>query len=157
MQLVKSGKEIQTISEKVGLREVSIKDAQLLLNKVPIKLRGIDIHQTSPDLGNAVTEEYILRDFDMLKKANINFVRTSHYPPPPRFTEICDSIGLYVMEEVPFGGGSSHLTDTSYQNILYTRAYATLGRDKNRMCIIIWSMKAQNLYIDKYWRNGNVF
>ena len=144
MQLVKSGKEIQTISEKVGLREVSIKDAQLLLNKVPIKLRGIDIHQTSPDLGNAVTEEYILRDFDMLKRANINFVRTSHYPPPPRFTEICDSIGLYVMEEVPFGGGSSHLTDTSYQNILYTRAYATLGRDKNRMCIIIWSIGNEN-------------
>ncbi len=136
--------EEQTITEKVGLRQVTIQNEQLLLNGTPIKLRGIDIHQTSPDLGNALDEEYLLRDFDLLKKANINFVRTSHYPPPPRFTEICDSAGFYVMEEVPFGGGKSHLYDTSYQNILYTRAYATLFRDKNRPSIIVWSIGNEN-------------
>jgi beta-galactosidase len=144
LKLLNSGREEQIITEKVGLKEVTIKDAQLLLNGTPIKLRGIDIHQTSPDLGNAFTEEYLLRDFNLLKEANINFVRTSHYPPPPLFVEMCDSMGFYVMEEVPFGGGKSHLTDSSYQDILYSRAYSTLKRDKNHPCIIVWSVGNEN-------------
>lgn len=144
LTLFDSGKEEQEITDGVGLREVTIKDAQLLLNKTPIKLRGIDIHQISPDVGRYCPDEYMLRDFDILKKANINFVRTSHYPPPPRFTEICDSMGFYVMEEVPFGYGDRHLTDTSYQNILYTRAYATYKRDKNKPSIIVWSIGNEN-------------
>jgi beta-galactosidase len=148
LTLRNSGKAEQTITERVGLREVTIKDSQLLLNGTPIKLRGIDIHQTSPDLGNAFTEDYLLRDFDLLKKANINFVRTSHYPPHPRFVEMCDSIGFYVMEEVPFGGGKDHLTDTSYQNILYSRAYSTLMRDKNRPSIFCWSVGNENPVTD---------
>jgi beta-galactosidase len=147
LKLINSGKELQLITERVGVREVSIKNSQLLLNGTAIKLRGIDIHQTSPALGNAFTEEYLLRDFDMLKKANINFVRTSHYPPHPRFTEMCDSAGFYVMEEVPFSG-SGHLTDTSYQNILYSRAYSTLARDKNRPSIIVWSVGNENAVTD---------
>jgi beta-galactosidase len=144
LRLFNDEKEEQSITEKVGLRQITIKNAQLLLNGTPVKLRGIDIHQTSPDLGNAFDDEYLFRDFDLLKKANINFVRTSHYPPHPRFTEICDSAGFYVMEEVPFGGGKSHLRDTSYQSILYTRAYATLNRDKNRPSIIVWSIGNEN-------------
>jgi len=144
LTLLNSDKEEQVISEKVGIREVTIKDAQLLLNGTPIKLHGIDIHQTSPDLGNAFPEEYMLCDFNLLKKANINFVRTSHYPPPTRFVEMCDSMGFYVMEEVPFGGGKSHLTDSSYQDILYSRAYSTLKRDKNHPCIIVWSVGNEN-------------
>ena len=144
LTLIDSGKEEQIITDRVGLREVTIKDGQLLLNKTPIKLRGIDIHQISPDVGRYCPDEYLLRDFNILKKANINFVRTSHYPPPPRFTEICDSMGFYVMEEVPFGFGDIHLTDTSYQNVLYTRAFATYKRDKNRPGIIVWSIGNEN-------------
>jgi beta-galactosidase len=144
LKLFESGNEQQTINEKVGIRQVTIKDAQLLLNGTPIKLRGVDIHQTSPDLGNAFTDEYLLRDFNLLKKININFVRTSHYPPHPRFVEMCDSMGFYVMEEVPFGGGKAHLTDTSYQNILLSRAYSTLKRDKNHPSIIVWSVGNEN-------------
>lgn len=148
LTLIDSGKEEQVITDRVGLREVTIKDAQLLLNKTPVKLRGIDIHQISPDVGRYCPDEYLLRDFNILKKANINFVRTSHYPPPPRFTEICDSMGFYVMEEVPFGYGDRHLTDTSYQSILYTRAYATYRRDKNRPGIIVWSIGNENPVTD---------
>ena len=144
LTIFNSGVEEQVITDRVGLRKVSIKDGQLLLNKTPIKLRGVDIHQISPDVGRYCPDEYLLRDFNLLKKANINFVRTSHYPPPPRFTEICDSIGLYVMEEVPFGYGDIYLTDTSYQNILYTRTYATIKRDKNRPSIIVWSLGNEN-------------
>ena len=144
LTLLKSGIEEQVITDRVGLREVTIKEAQLLLNRTPIKLRGIDIHQISPDVGRYCPDEYMIRDFNILKRANINFVRTSHYPPPPRFAEICDSMGFYVMEEVPFGYGDVHLTDSSYQEILYTRALATLNRDKNRSSIIVWSIGNEN-------------
>lgn len=144
LRLYDNGKEVQTITERIGLREVSIQDSRLLLNGIAVKLRGIDIHQTSPDRGNAVPEEYLLRDFILLKRANINFVRTSHYPPPPLFIHLCDSLGFYVMEEVPFGDGDAHLSDSSYQAILDSRARATVTRDKNRPSIIVWSLGNEN-------------
>ncbi len=144
LELCYNGQVEQMVCDRVGLREVSIRDRQLLLNGTAIKLRGIDIHQTSPDRGNAFTEEYLRRDFDLLKKANINFLRTSHYPPPPRFTQLCDSMGFYVMEEVPFGDGDIHLNDSSYQTLLYQRASATVTRDKNRPSVIVWSLGNEN-------------
>lgn len=144
LSLSNAGNVEQVIEEKVGIREATVKNSQLLFNGKAIKLRGINIHQTSPDLGSAFTEEYLLRDLNLIKEANINFVRTSHYPPHPRFVELCDSMGFYVMEEIPFGGGDSHLTDTSYQNILYSRGFYTLKRDKNNPSIFCWSVGNEN-------------
>ena len=84
----------------------------------------------------------------MIKAGNCNFIRTSHYPPHPRLIELCDELGIYVMCEVPFGFGDEHLTDPSYQDILYARARATVMRDKNRPSIIVWSVGNENPITD---------
>jgi beta-galactosidase len=144
LRLYDGAREEQVICERIGLRQVSIQNGRLLVNGTAIKLRGIDIHQTSPDRGSALTEEYLCRDFDLLKKANINFIRTSHYPPPPRFLQLCDSLGFYVMEEVPFGDGDHLLTDQRFQSILCQRALATVQRDHNRPSAIVWSLGNEN-------------
>ena len=134
----------QKVVEKIGLREISIVDGVLQLNGRPIKLRGIDHHDMWPDVGRAATEAHLRRDLELIKAANINFVRTSHYPPHRRLLSLCDEMGIYVMDEVPFGFGDEHLTDPSYQESLLTRADATVARDKNHASIIVWSIGNEN-------------
>ena len=130
--------------QQVGIRQVSIENIVLKLNGSPLKLRGVDHHDLVPETGRTLTREQILYDLKMMQKANINFIRTSHYPPDRRMLDMCDSLGIYVMCEVPFGGGDSHLTDSTYKDILLMRAKATLFRDKNHPCIIVWSLGNEN-------------
>jgi beta-galactosidase len=134
----------QRISEKIGLREVAIVNGVLQLNGCPIKLHGADHHDIWPVNGRVATEELMRRDLELMRAANINFIRTSHYPPHPRFLELCDEMGFYVMDEVPFGFGDEHLTDPTYQTDLLTRAHATVHRDRNRPCVIVWSVGNEN-------------
>lgn len=138
------GQRPQVVSTKVGIREVRIVGGVLELNRRPIKLRGVDHHDIWPDTGRATNEEKIRRDLIMIMEANCNFVRTSHYPPHPKMLELCDELGLYVMDEVPFGFGDANLTNPAYQEVLNTRARATLLRDKNHPSVIIWSVGNEN-------------
>jgi beta-galactosidase len=134
----------QRITEKIGLREVTVSDGVLQLNGRPIKLRGVCHHDIWPDTGRTTDEAKMRRDLELIKAANCNFVRTSHYPPHPRLIELCDELGLYVMDEVPFGFGEHHLKDPAYQEALLTRAHATVRRDRNRPSVIIWSVGNEN-------------
>ena len=134
----------QKITEKIGLRQVTIVDGVLQLNGRPIKLRGVDHHDIWPDTGRTTDEAKMRRDLELIKAANCNFVRTSHYPPHPRRIELCDELGLYVMDEVPFGFGEDHLADENYRAALLTRAEATVRRDENRPSVIIWSVGNEN-------------
>lgn len=144
LDLTVDGKVVQQLREKIGLRQVGVVNGVLELNGRPIKLRGADHHDLSPDVGRALTEEHMLKDLTLIKAANMNFIRTSHYPSHPRFIELCDEMGIYVLCEVPFGFGDEHLTDPSYQDILLTRARATVMRDKNRASVIAWSVGNEN-------------
>lgn len=134
--------EVQRIT--FGVREISVQKQKLLLNGRPIKLRGVNLHDTDPWTGKVISRELLLKDLSMMKVANINFIRCSHYPKQPLFYELCDSLGFYVMDEVPFGFGDSHLYDSTYQDILLTRADATVRRDKNHPSVIIWSVGNEN-------------
>lgn len=144
LQLQSGGKTIQQLADKIGLREVTIDKGVLTLNGTPIKLRGVCQHDIWPDEGRVVTEELMRRDLELMRDANINFVRTSHYPPHPRLIELCDEMGFYVMDEVPFGFGDKNLTDPTFEEVLYTRARATVMRDKNRTSVIAWSIGNEN-------------
>lgn len=142
--LSSGGKVVQRHAENIGLRQVSIADGVLRLNGKPIKLRGINHHDIWPVAGRVVTEELMRKDLEMIRAANINFVRTAHYPPHARLIELCDELGLYVMDEVPFGFGDDNLRNPAYQESLFMRARATVLRDKNRPSVIIWSVGNEN-------------
>jgi len=134
---------LQQLRNRVGLRQVTIEDGILKLNGTPIKLRGVDHHELWPE-GRVSTDENTRRDLELMLRANINFIRTSHYPPHPRLLELCDELGIYVLDEVAFTHGRQHLTDPSYQDVLYTRARATVLRDKNHPCVLFWSLGNEN-------------
>lgn len=148
LEYAADGSAPHRIAERIGLREVSIVDGVLRLNGRAIKLRGVDHHDIWPDAGRVATEELLRRDLEMMRAANINFVRTSHYPPHPRLVELCDELGLYVMCEVPFGHGDKNLTDPTFEPVLRMRARATVTRDKNRPSVIVWSIGNENPLTD---------
>jgi len=83
----------------VGFRTVAIKNGQLLINGQPVYFKGVNRHETDPWTGQVVSEESMRHDIELMKLHNINAVRTSHYPNDPRWYELCDYYGIYLIDE----------------------------------------------------------
>lgn len=148
LTLSNRGKTLQTIDERIGLREVKIVDGVLQLNGRPIKLRGVNHHDLEPETGRVVTDAGLRRDLALMKKANINYIRTSHYPPDQRLLALCDELGFYVVDEVAIGKGEEHLTDPAYRDNILARVTPTITRDKNHASVLIWSIGNENPITD---------
>jgi beta-galactosidase len=137
-----AGKTTEQIHRRVGIREVTIKDGILLVNGVPVKLTGICRHDVSAEDGTAVGEKLWRKDLTLMKAANINAIRTSHYPYGSGFYDLCDEMGFYVMDELPYCWCP---TDTDELTPAYTqRARETVARDKNHASIIVWAIGNEN-------------
>ena len=143
-RVVRKGKTLQTFVHRFGIRELTIDGYVLKLNGSPIKLRGVTCHATDPEHVKVISESLTLKDMRLMKEASVNYIRTSHYPREPRFYELADSLGFYVIDEVPFGYGDKHLSDSTYYDILCQRAQATIRRDKNHASVLIWSLGNEN-------------
>ena len=147
----------EIIYERVGIRTSEVKDGIFLVNGQPIKLYGVNRHDFHAEKGAAVSEEDIKADLTLMKKLNVNAIRTSHYPSSPYLYQLCDEMGFYVMSESDL---ESHGAQTGWnynkepwKNAVSTIAENPIFRDaflerqifniqnnKNHACIIIWSM-----------------
>ncbi|MBQ8496594.1 MAG: DUF4981 domain-containing protein [Clostridia bacterium] len=141
------------IRKKIGFRSISVSNqCELLINSVPVKLKGVNRHDTSATTGYTVTMDDMMADLTQMKKHNINCIRTSHYPNDPRFYELCDEYGFYVVDECDL---EVHGTERVVRNMnpstlisgnpLWKNSYLdrmvrTLERDKNSPSIIFWSL-----------------
>ena len=136
------GQIIEQIEQKVGFRSLEIKDGRLLVNGTPIRLRGVNRHEMDPYLGHVMTEERMLEDITLMKQANINAVRTAHYPNTERWYELCDSLGLYVMDEADIeehGLRGQLASDPLWAPAWIDRTQRLVIRDRNHPSIIFWS------------------
>ena len=146
--LSQKGRTLQTFNHKFGFRELTIDGNILKLNGQLIKLRGVTSHSTDPKTVKVIDEASILKDMKLMKEASINYIRTSHYPREPRFYELADSLGFYIINEVPFGYGDKNLYDSTYYEVLQQRAQATIRRDKNHASVLMWSLGNENPLTD---------
>ncbi len=146
--LLQNEKPLQTFHHRFGFRELSVDGNILKLNGQPIKLRGVTCHSTDPKTVKVIDEASILRDMKLMKEASVNYIRTSHYPREPRFYELADSLGFYIIDEVPFGFGDKNLYDSTFYEVLQQRAQATIRRDKNHASVMIWSLGNENPLTD---------
>lgn len=141
-----NGYVIQRATEQIGIRSIAVEGFDLKINHSPILLRGVCVNEIDPILGRALTYEERYKQLVQMKKANINFIRTAHYPFGPDFLELCNQLGFYVADEIPFGHGDQFLEDTSYLPELIARAQSTIKRDKNHPSVIIWTIGNENPY-----------
>ncbi len=142
-----SGNIIEAVSGRMGFRKSEIKNGLLLVNGVPVTLKGVNRHEHEPETGRVVTEKYMLKDIELMKKFNINAVRTSHYPNVPRWYELCDEYGLYVVDEANIEShGMGYDPDITLGNkpdweaAHIDRTERMAERDKNHPSVIIWSL-----------------
>ncbi|MBQ4022936.1 MAG: hypothetical protein II612_02935 [Prevotella sp.] len=154
-RLLHKGKLLQTFTHRFGFRQLTVEGNILKLNGTAIKLRGVTSHATDPRTVKVVSDSLTLRDMQLMKEASVNYIRTSHYPREPRFYELADSLGFYVIDEVPFGFGDKNLHDSTFYAQLQQRAQATVRRDKNHPSVLIWSLGNENPLTDICIRLGD--
>ena len=144
-----NGKTIERVTQKVGFRSISIKGGQLLINGTPIKIRGINRHEHDPYKARVMTEKLMLKDLELMKEAHINAVRLAHYPNCPRWYELCDSIGMYIMDEADcetHGLRGTLASTPDWGDAFLDRAIRMAERDKNHPSIIFWSLGNESGY-----------
>ena len=148
-----AGEVLEVERVRVGFRQVEIKKGQFLVNGTPIKILGVNRHDSHPDLGHAVSLASMLQDIVVMKRHNINCVRTSHYPNDPRWYDLCDEYGLYVIDEADlethgFGYEAADIPAKlpEWREAFVERAVRMVERDKNHACIIMWSLGNESGY-----------
>ncbi len=141
------GKLSEVVPQQVGFRRVEIKEGQLHVNGQPILIKGINRHETDPVTGHVISKENMLRDVQLMKKFNINAVRTSHYPNAEYWLQLCDQYGLYVIDEanIESHGMGYDLSYTMANRPTWEKAHVArverlIQRDRNHPSVIIWSM-----------------
>ena len=143
------GKVIEQAEQSVGFRTVEINKGQLLINGNPVRFRGVNRHEHDPRTARVMSEERMLQDILLMKQANINAVRTSHYPNVSRWYELCDSLGLYVMDEADIeehGLRGTLASTPDWYAAFMDRAVRMAERDKNYPSIVMWSMGNESGY-----------
>ncbi|MFJ9151939.1 glycoside hydrolase family 2 TIM barrel-domain containing protein [Streptomyces sp. NPDC102270] len=139
-----AGKVIETLSHRVGLREFALKDGLMRINGKPVSFRGTNRHEMHPDRGTALTRADLVKDITIIKRMNINSVRTSHYPNNPLWLELADEYGLYLVGETNL---ETHGIRDQYPGnhpdwsaACVARAQNMVHRDKNHASVVIWSL-----------------
>ena len=156
----------ESIRERIGLREIRIIDSVVYLNGSKLRFRGVNRHDSDPFVGAAVTLDHVRKDIALMKQHNFNAIRTSHYPNAPQFYQLCDEYGFYVIDEsdieshgvvdlynlnINREGDESpfppYISDSSeWSPAIMDRVQRNVRRDKNRPCVLIWSMGNESGY-----------
>ena len=134
---------IELLSTRIGFRKVQIKGRRFLVNGTPIKLKGANRHEHWPEVGHAITEAQMIRDLEVLKQGNCNHVRTCHYSDDPRWYELCDEWGIWLVAEANCEcHGYDHRFDDEPQmrEAIIDRSVANVENFKNHPAVIIWSL-----------------
>ena len=143
------GKTIERVAQQVGFRDIRIMDGQLLINGKAIKIRGVNRHEHDPHTARVMTEELMLKDLKLMKEAHVNAVRLAHYPNVPRWYELCDSIGMYIMDEADcetHGLRGTLASTPDWADAFLDRAVRMAERDKNHPSVILWSLGNESGY-----------
>ncbi len=141
-----SDKVLEFVSTQVGFRKVEIKNQVFLVNGQPVKLKGVNRHENFPDTGHTLSHAQMELDLLRLKQANVNHVRTSHYPNDPYWYYLCNKYGIYILDEANieshgyYYGKDSLSHPKEWEAAHVARVMAMVERDKNHPCVVIWSL-----------------
>ena len=148
----------EKIYESVGFRSVDTEGGVFKVNSVPVKLRGVNRHDSHPERGCAVTPDDMRLDLELMKAHNVNAIRASHYPNDPRFPKLCDEYGFYLIDEAdveahgvltaaPDGRRVKDIAEKPmWKRALLDRETRLWARDRNRPCVVMWSLGNESFW-----------
>ncbi|QMW00488.1 glycoside hydrolase family 2 TIM barrel-domain containing protein [Spirosoma foliorum] len=140
------GQVSEAVSQRIGFREMTLTDGQLLVNGKAVTYKGVNRHEFDPNTGRVISRESMIQDIKLMKQYNINAVRTSHYPNVTDWYDLCDEYGLYVIDEANieshdlWGKGQTPAAKPEWRDAFVARGRAMVERDKNHPSIVIWSL-----------------
>jgi beta-galactosidase len=143
------GRAIETVVRRVGLRDVEVAGSRLFVNGRPVKVRGINRHEVHPLRGRSLTPDLWRKDAELFRAANINWIRTSHYPPAEEFLDACDELGLFVECEAPLvwiqhGANETWKTedprDPKYLPYIERAVAETIAFNRRHPSVVVWSL-----------------
>jgi beta-galactosidase len=145
--LDEKGNILEAVSRKIGFKSVEIKDRQVLVNGKPVYFKGVNVHEHDPSTGHVISDELMLKDVLLLKQANFNAVRNSHYPHSQKWYELCDEYGLYMVDEANIESHGMYYdldrtlgNNPAWETAHMERISRMVIRDKNFPSVIFWSM-----------------
>lgn len=144
-----SGKSVESTSTRVGFRSLEVGDRKLLVNGQRVLIKGVNRHDHHDTLGKALDRETLRLDALLMKRFNFNAVRTSHYPNDPYWLDLCDELGLYVIDETNLEAHDYRhqiCRDRRYASAFLDRAVRMVERDKNHPAVILWSLGNESGY-----------
>ncbi|MDP4276939.1 MAG: glycoside hydrolase family 2 TIM barrel-domain containing protein, partial [Bacteroidota bacterium] len=146
-----NGAVVECTSHKIGFRKIELKNGQVLVNGKAILIKGVNIHEHDPYTGHVVDRELQKKDLTVMKQLNINAIRTSHYPEPTAFYDMCDEYGFYVVDEANIeahglDGGPFIANLPEWKDAFMDRMYRLVERDKNHACVTFWSMGNEYIF-----------
>jgi beta-galactosidase len=144
-----SGEVTEVVRQRVGFKRVEVKNRQLLVNGQPIWIFGVNRHDHDPDKGSTVSIEDMRRDIEVMRRHNITAIRGAHYPNDSAFYDLCDELGMYVVDEANIEGhafNTSLCDDDRYLSAFVERGSRMVQRDRNHPSIILWSLGNETGY-----------
>ena len=143
------GRVLDHTSCRTGFRRVEVKNREFLLNGQPVYIKGVNRHDFDPDTGKTVSRAAMVRELQLLKQHNFNAVRTSHYPNDPLWLDLCDEVGILVVDEANLESHANYNTlcrDPRWGRTFFERVERMVRRDKNHPCVIAWSLGNESGY-----------
>lgn len=149
------GEEQQLLSKRVGFREIEVRGNEVYVNNRVVKLRGACRHEVHPLTGRVLSGDAWYRDVELFKQANMNYIRTSHYPPSEKLIEACDELGMFVEVEAPYcWANKSHVTEENYFDQIIRPAQDMVEQLKSHPSIIIWSAANESYDYDLLFKES---
>lgn len=143
VELLADGEVLDAVRLRVGFRRVEVRGPELLVNGRPVLIKGVNRHDHDPRTGKAVTREAIRRDIELMKAHNLNAVRTAHYPNDPHLYDVCDELGMYVVDEANLEAHAymrSLTKGSEWGPSILERVSRMARRDKGHPSVIMWSL-----------------
>ena len=148
LQLTDGGKEVECVKCNVGFKDITIENGVFKINGAPVKFKGVNRHDSNPVTGYTVSMSDMENDIVLLKNYNVNMIRTSHYPNDPRFLELCDKYGIFIVDEadiechgaIEMGHWNYFQENAEWLPAFWDRVEKMYYRDRNHICVTMWSM-----------------
>lgn len=152
-QLKEGEKVLHETMRRIGFRQIEIRGNEMYINNMPVKLRGVCHHEVMPLRGRSVNDDMWRKDVELFRRGNVNYFRTSHYPPDEALLEACDELGMLVEVEAPFcWAHNTNVPENMHNAVLVNQHIEMVNLNRSHPSIIMWSMGNESMKYTEYFK-----
>ena len=154
---LRNGEEVvEETVRRIGFRQIEVRGNEVFVNGMPIKLRGVCRHEVMPLRGRSLCGDIWREDVEMFRRGNVNYIRTSHYPPDEALLEACDELGMFVEVEAPFcWAHETDIPESKFYEVLVNQHVEMVNRDRSHPSILMWSIGNESKKFNEYFRRAS--